>query len=128
MSRKNSSVVALELSRSYLKLVEFLPAENQISMVAIKPLDAARWSDDAYLSEQIKHDDRYAIAEEYLEVVYRLLEGSWEDDAVVLDGESLTYTDPDKVHEIGFEGEYYTVAGPHLSEPSAQRSAVLAAP
>ena len=77
------------------------------------------------LSEQIKHDDRYAIAEEYLEVVYRLLEGSWEDDAVVLDGESLTYTDPDKVHEIGFEGEYYTVAGPHLSEPSAQRTPVL---
>ena len=28
------------------------------------------------LSEQIKHDDRYAIAEEYLEVVYRLLEQS----------------------------------------------------
>ena len=77
------------------------------------------------LSEQIKHDDRYAIAEEYLEVVYRLLEGSWEDDAVVLDGESLTYTDPEKVHEIGFEGEYYTVAGPHLSEPSAQRTPVL---
>lgn len=77
------------------------------------------------LSEQIKHDDRYAIAEEYLEVVYRLLEGSWEDDAVVLDGESLTYTDPEKVHEIGFEGEYYTVPGPHLSEPSAQRTPVL---
>lgn len=54
MAKKNSSVVALELSRSYLKLVEFLPAENQICMVAIKPLDAARWNDDAYLSDQIK--------------------------------------------------------------------------
>jgi len=41
------------------------------------------------LSEQIRHDDRYAIAEEYLEVVYRLLEGSWEDDAVVQDAEGL---------------------------------------
>ncbi len=77
------------------------------------------------LSEQIKHDDRYAIADEYLEVVYRLLEGSWEDDAVVLDAENLIYTDPDKVHEIGFEGEYYRVAGPHLSEPSPQRTPVL---
>lgn len=55
MAKKNSSVVALELSRSFLKLVEFLPAENQISMVAIKPLDAARWTDDAYLAEQVKH-------------------------------------------------------------------------
>ncbi len=55
MAKKNSSVVALELSRSYLKLVEFLPAENQISTVAIKPLDAARWDDDAYLVEQVKH-------------------------------------------------------------------------
>ena len=77
------------------------------------------------LTEQVKHDDRYALAEEYLEVVYRLLEGSWEDDAVVLDPAGPTYTDPDKVHEIGFEGRYYTVAGPHLSEPSRQRTPVL---
>lgn len=55
MAKKNSSVVALELSRSFLKLVEFLPLENQISMVAIKPLDAGRWNDDAYLADQIKH-------------------------------------------------------------------------
>lgn len=84
--------------------------------------DAAR---NFGLSEQIKHDDRYAIADEYLEVVYRLLEGSWEDDAVVLDHENLVYTDPDKVHEIGFSGDYYSVAGPHLSEPSPQRTPVL---
>ena len=54
MTKKTPSVVALELSRSFLKLVEFLPDENQISMVAIKPLDAARWDDDNYLAEQVK--------------------------------------------------------------------------
>ena len=54
MAKKSSSVVALELSRSFLKLVEFLPEENQISTVAIKPLDASRWDDDQYLAEQIK--------------------------------------------------------------------------
>jgi Tfp pilus assembly PilM family ATPase len=54
MAKKNPSVVALELSRSYLKLVEFLPLENQISTVAIKPLDASQWDDDNYLVEQIK--------------------------------------------------------------------------
>ncbi|MBO1751587.1 LLM class flavin-dependent oxidoreductase [Actinotalea sp. BY-33] len=84
--------------------------------------DAAR---NYGLPEQVKHDERYAIAEEYLEVVYRLLESSWEDDAVVLDGAEHTYTDPDKVHEIGFEGEHFQVAGPHLSEPSPQRTPVL---
>src|SRR3954470_3601534 len=54
MAKKSSSVVALELSRSFLKLVEFLPEENQISTVAIKPLDASRWDDDQYLADQIK--------------------------------------------------------------------------
>ncbi len=63
MAKKNSNVVALELSRSYLKLVEFLPLENQISTVAIKPLDASRWDDDQYLAEQIKHSVSKHITE-----------------------------------------------------------------
>ena len=63
MAKKNSNVVALELSRSYLKLVEFLPTENQISTVAIKPLDASRWDDDQYLAEQIKHSVSKHISE-----------------------------------------------------------------
>ena len=69
MSRKNPSVVALELSRSYLKLVEFLPAENQISMVASKPLDASRWTDEAYLSEQIKHSIAKHVADPEVDLV-----------------------------------------------------------
>lgn len=77
------------------------------------------------LDEQIRHDDRYAIADEYLDVIYRLLELSWDDDAVVLDGTHLRYTDPDRVHEIGFEGKHYKVVGPHLSEPSRQRTPVI---
>ena len=32
---------------------------------------------------QVRHDDRYDIADEYMEVLYKLWEGSWEDDAVV---------------------------------------------
>src|SRR5262249_46366621 len=34
---------------------------------------------------QAGHDVRYAIADEYMEVMYKLWEGSWEDDAVVRD-------------------------------------------
>jgi FMN-dependent oxidoreductase (nitrilotriacetate monooxygenase family) len=84
--------------------------------------DAAR---NYGLTEQVKHDDRYEVAEEYLEVVYRLLQESWDDDAVVRDAERQVYTDPDRVHEIGFEGRHFKVAGPHLSEPSPQRTPVL---
>ena len=40
------------------------------------------------LPRQIEHDQRYEIAEEFLDVCYKLWEGSWEDDAVVKDRES----------------------------------------
>src|SRR5699024_4947649 len=59
------------------------------------------------LSDQVKHDDRYEIAEEFLEVVYELLESSWDDDAVVQDHENITYSDPSRVHEIGYEGNHF---------------------
>ena len=39
------------------------------------------------LARQAKHDDRYETAEEYMEVMYKLWEGSWEDDAVLADRE-----------------------------------------
>src|SRR5690606_25605989 len=71
------------------------------------------------------HDERYNIADEYLEVLYKLWEGSWEDDAVVRDRETGVFTDPTKVHEIGHYGKNYTVPGIHLSEPSPQRTPVI---
>ena len=36
-------------------------------------------------AQQPKHDTRYQIAEEYMELVYKLWEGSWEDGAVLRD-------------------------------------------
>ncbi|MFC4120943.1 LLM class flavin-dependent oxidoreductase [Nonomuraea zeae] len=77
------------------------------------------------LDDEIEHDLRYEIAEEYLEVVYKLWEGSWEDGAVVRDRERHVYTDPDKVHPIDHDGKHFRVAGPHLSEPSPQRTPVI---
>ncbi|MCU1638645.1 MAG: FMN-dependent monooxygenase [Microbacteriaceae bacterium] len=75
--------------------------------------------------DQLEHDDRYDHADEYLEVLYKLWEGSWEDDAVVRDRESGVFTDPSKVHEIGHRGKHFTVPGIHLSEPSPQRTPVI---
>ncbi|HET7658092.1 MAG TPA: LLM class flavin-dependent oxidoreductase [Bacillales bacterium] len=77
------------------------------------------------MDQQIRHDERYALAEEYVDVTYKLWEGSWEDDAVIRDKESKVYTDPAKVHDIEHEGRYFRVPGVHLTEPSPQRTPVL---
>ena len=74
---------------------------------------------------QIPHDERYAIAQEFIDVTYKLWEGSWDDDAVVRDRETGVYTDPHKVRSIQHQGTYFTVPGAHLSEPSPQRTPVL---
>jgi FMN-dependent oxidoreductase (nitrilotriacetate monooxygenase family) len=71
------------------------------------------------------HDERYDRAEEYLEVCYKLWEGSWEDDAVVVDRARRRYAEPSKVHDIDHVGRFYDVVGPHLSEPSPQRTPLL---
>ncbi|RFA18070.1 LLM class flavin-dependent oxidoreductase [Subtercola boreus] len=71
------------------------------------------------------HGDRYARADDYIEVVYKLWEASWEDDAVVRDKARRQYSDPSKIHEINHVGPFYDVVGPHLSEPSPQRTPFL---
>lgn len=72
-----------------------------------------------------RHDNRYEVAGEYVEVLYKLLEGSWEEGAVVRDGEKRIFTHPEKVHEIGHKGKFFEVPGYQLTEPSPQRTPVL---
>lgn len=74
---------------------------------------------------QLPHDERYAMAEEHLEVCYKLWEGSWEDGAVVNDAAAGVYTDPSKVHDINHHGKYFDVPGAFLCEPSPQRTPVI---
>src|SRR5690554_3220906 len=77
------------------------------------------------LAEEVEHDARYEIADEFLDVVYKLWEGSWDDDAVIQDRANRVYTDPSKVRYINHVGENFAVAGPHLVQPSPQRTPVL---
>lgn len=77
------------------------------------------------LPTQIPHDERYDIADEFLDVCYKLWEGSWEDGAVVKDRERGIYADPSKVHPIGHKGKYFSVPGISLTEPSPQRTPVI---
>jgi FMN-dependent oxidoreductase (nitrilotriacetate monooxygenase family) len=74
---------------------------------------------------QFPHDERYAMAQEFVEVTYKLWEGSWEPDAVLRDRDRGVFTDPAKVHDIAHEGQYFSVPGAHLVEPSPQRTPVL---
>jgi len=74
---------------------------------------------------QVPHDDRYTKADEYLDVLYKLWEGSWDDDAFVLDRERRIVSDPNKVRYINHVGEHYRVKGPHLTHPSRQRTPFL---
>lgn len=77
------------------------------------------------LGELTEHDARYIWADEYLEVTEKLWEGSWDDDAVIADRERGIFADPAKIHRINHVGERYSVEGPHLVEPSPQRTPVL---
>ncbi|MEC2158281.1 LLM class flavin-dependent oxidoreductase [Virgibacillus halodenitrificans] len=77
------------------------------------------------LSGRLPKELRYDRADEFLEVVYKLWEYSWEVDAVVHDKKNDTFVDPAKVHTINHEGGFFKVPGPHLVEPSLQRTPVL---
>jgi FMN-dependent oxidoreductase (nitrilotriacetate monooxygenase family) len=61
--------------------------------------------------ETLEHDERYARAYEYMEVVTALWD-SWSDDAVLNDKSTGCWSDPSKIRPINFRGEHYSVAGP----------------
>ncbi len=74
---------------------------------------------------QRAHDDRYDLADEYMDVAYQLWEGSWEDGAVLRDRATGRYADPTRVHRIRHAGAHYRVDAIHPCEPSPQRTPLL---
>lgn len=71
-----------------------------------------------------EHDERYAVAEEFVTVV-RGLWDSWDDDAFPKDKERNMYADPTKVHVLNHEGKYFSVKGPLNIPRSPQGHPVL---
>ncbi|HVY17273.1 MAG TPA: NtaA/DmoA family FMN-dependent monooxygenase [Rhodopila sp.] len=69
------------------------------------------------LERQFPHDERYEMADEYVELVCKLWE-SWEPDAMVIDQAAEVFADPAKVHPVHHEGRYFRSRGP-LSAPRA---------
>jgi FMN-dependent oxidoreductase (nitrilotriacetate monooxygenase family) len=76
-------------------------------------------------AERLAHDERYVLTEEYVDVVYKLWEGSWDDDALLADRGTGRFADPAKIHRIDHVSEHFQVEGPHLVSPSPQRTPVL---
>ncbi|CAG9989435.1 unnamed protein product [Clonostachys byssicola] len=75
--------------------------------------------------DPIEHDKRYEIADEFMEVVYKLWEGSWADDALVEDREKEIYAIFDRIKTIHHDGKYFKVDAPHILDPSPQRTPFL---
>ncbi|MGO9458288.1 MAG: LLM class flavin-dependent oxidoreductase [Acidimicrobiales bacterium] len=76
------------------------------------------------VKEHLAHDERYDRADEFLEATTGLWD-SWEDDALVLDRVGGVFADPGKVHELDYQGKWYSVRGPLTVPRSPQGRPVL---
>jgi FMN-dependent oxidoreductase (nitrilotriacetate monooxygenase family) len=76
------------------------------------------------LDRHQEHDLRYRMADEWVDLVDQLW-NSWEPGAVVADRAGGVYTDPSKVHEINFAGQFYKSRGPLNMPPGPQRRPVI---
>ncbi|MDH6169087.1 alkanesulfonate monooxygenase [Variovorax boronicumulans] len=67
--------------------------------------------------DHMEHDERYARAREFYDVVTGLWD-SWADDAFERDAESGRFFDPAKLHVLDHKGKYLSVRGPlHIARP-----------
>jgi len=77
------------------------------------------------IDDTLSHDERYDRADEYMDVVYKLWEHSWEENALVRDVARDVFIEPSRVHQIDHVGRWFQVPGPHMCEPSPQRTPIL---
>jgi len=87
------------------------------------------WKKSAFraigIDTPIEHDERYLQADEYLNVCYKLWNGSWSDDAIIADAANDAYFDPDKIRTIRHHGKFYDLESRHICDPSPQRTPFL---
>jgi FMN-dependent oxidoreductase (nitrilotriacetate monooxygenase family) len=76
------------------------------------------------LDRQYPHDERYEMADEYVELVQKLWE-SWDSDAMVIDRDQEIFAHPEKVRPVHFEGKYFRSRGPLSAPRSPQGHPVI---
>ncbi|MFC7401719.1 LLM class flavin-dependent oxidoreductase [Citricoccus sp. GCM10030269] len=74
---------------------------------------------------QIPHDERYDRADEYMDLMYKLFEGSYEPGAVLADAEAGVFVDPSRVHPVEHDGRYFSVPDQALTHPGPQGTPFL---
>ncbi len=79
----------------------------------------------AGFNQQMAHDDRYDLGDEYMQLVYQLWQHSWADDAVRANRTAGVYADPARVQVVHHRGRQFTLDAMHLCAPSPQRTPVL---
>jgi FMN-dependent oxidoreductase (nitrilotriacetate monooxygenase family) len=72
----------------------------------------------------VDHDERYAIAEEAIDVVKKLWD-SWDDDTIIEDRVNGIFHDITKIHVPNHHGRYFDVTGPLGASRSAQGQPVI---
>ncbi|WP_431281449.1 LLM class flavin-dependent oxidoreductase [Humitalea sp. 24SJ18S-53] len=84
------------------------------------PGDAANFGTRAHPA----HDDRYAMAEEFVDVVKGLWDG-WDDDALIMDKAAGRFVDPARLHPLHHRGTHFAVEGPLNISRSPQGRPVI---
>jgi N-acetyl-S-(2-succino)cysteine monooxygenase len=79
--------------------------------IVTSPLEKTALNFSKTIEQHPNHPTRYKIAAEYLQVAKGLWD-SWEDDAFPRDKEAGVFFDPEKLHTLNHQGEYFQVAGP----------------
>lgn len=70
------------------------------------------------------HETRYAMADEFVTLATALWD-AWEEGSLVMNAETGTYVDAEKVHHIDFEGKFFRSRGPLNTLRSPQGRPVL---
>lgn len=72
------------------------------------------------------HDDRYDAADDFMELVYKLWEGSWDLNATPHRRDNpVMFADPSRIRAVTHEGPHYRSTAVFPCEPSPQRTPVL---
>jgi FMN-dependent oxidoreductase (nitrilotriacetate monooxygenase family) len=72
----------------------------------------------------IAHDNRYDMADEFMEAVLGHWD-SWDDDAIILDKNNGVFAKPGSVRRIDYKGQYFQTRGPFTVPRSPQGRPVI---
>jgi FMN-dependent oxidoreductase (nitrilotriacetate monooxygenase family) len=79
------------------------------------------------LDQHLEHDLRYEMADEFVDVVSQLW-ASWDPDAIVMNRDTSTFVDHEKVRPIDFKGRFFSSRGPlNTAQPPQGRPVLVQA-